>query len=176
MDRIDLTRPGRYSASEEQGKKRFTAANALIRHLMLCDEERFDFRIEALETMSCVFEQPLKELTDKRAQSADTRCPIPAGVELIEIISHKIYRWCYGSKDVRNSGDEESPGPLWNGQCGFSLKHWEFWQRRFFELSGEVSLTAEHFQGARKAAETMSRIEHERSHVEAYRATGQLFA
>jgi hypothetical protein len=50
MDRIDLTRPGSYFASEEQGKKRFTAAKALIGHLMLYDEERFDFRIEALET------------------------------------------------------------------------------------------------------------------------------
>jgi hypothetical protein len=135
--------------------------------MMLYDEERFDFRIEALETMSCVLEQRLEKLTDKRHQSADTRYHIPTAVELIEIIGHKIYRWCYGSKDVRNSGDEESPGPLWNGQRGVSLGRWEFWRRRLIELSGEVGLTAEHCEGARKAAETMSRIEHERSHVQA---------
>jgi hypothetical protein len=56
---------------------------------------------------------------------------------------------------------------LWNGQRGFYVERWEFWLRRLIELSGEVGLTAEHREGARKAAETMSRIEHERSHVQA---------
>jgi hypothetical protein len=54
--------------------------------------------------------------------------------------------------------DEHSSGPLWNGQPGFSFVRWDFWQRRFFELSGEVNLTAGHREVVRKKFHALSTL------------------
>lgn len=135
---------------------RFAAANILIGRLMLHDEKRFDYRLEALWTLRDALEYPILGNSDKQ-QLARLYRAVPAATKLIETIGQRIYQWCYESQG-KPQEDPGPRGPLWKGDCGFCVGRWELWQKRFLELGDESSLSEEDRQGAKKAANTMSGI------------------
>lgn len=132
---------------------RFAAANVLIGRLMLYDEKRFDYRSEALWTLRDALEVPILESDQQRL--ARLYHAVPAAIKLIETIGQRIYQWCYEPQDKPQ--EDFGPGdPLWTGQRGFYKGRWEFWRKRFLDLSDESMLGEEEREGARKAAQSMS--------------------
>lgn len=96
---------------------RFAAANILIGRLMLQDEERFDYRLEALWTLRDALEYPVLDSSSQQ-QFARLYRAVPAATKLVETIGQKICQWCH---DLQGRLQEDSgPGdPLWTGQRGF---------------------------------------------------------
>lgn len=137
--------------------KGFTAANELIGLLMICDEERFDYRVHALWTMRDALEHPLPNPSNT-SQQVWSLCHLPAAMKLIETVGHKIYRWCCEAEG-RPEDDAGPAGPLWDGGRGFCRERWQFWRKRFYESSTEILLKEVHQVGARTAFDTMSQIE-----------------
>jgi hypothetical protein len=135
---------------------RFALANVLIGRLMLYDEKRFDYRLEILWTLRDALEYPIRDDSD-RQQLARLYRAVPAAVKLIETIGQKIYQWCYEPQDKPQ--EDPRPGvPLWKGQRGFCMGRWEFWHKRFLDLSDESTLDGEEREGASKAARAMSDV------------------
>jgi hypothetical protein len=135
---------------------RFAAANILIGHLMLHDEKRFDYRLEALWTLRDALECPILSNSDQQQLGRLYRA-VPAAIKLIETIGQRIYQWCH---ELQGKPQEDSGpgGPLWKGERGFCVGRWEFWQKRLGELSGEDSLDETDREGATKAADSMSEL------------------
>ena len=123
---------------------------------MLYDVQQFDHRLLALWTMRDALEYPLPYTMD-RSQHRRSICSIPAAVRLVEVAGQLIARWDRQFK--QDSRSAPGGGPLWKGKHGFCKERWQFWQRRFVELSTEDWLEEESRSGARKAADVMSRIE-----------------
>lgn len=125
----------------------------LIGRLMLHDEERFDYRLEALWTLRDALEYPILGKADQE-QLARVYRAVPAATKLIETIGQRIYQWCH-DLDGKRQDDPGPRGPLWEGKRGFCIGIWEFWQKRFLELSNERSPEEKDREGAKEAAETM---------------------
>jgi len=133
--------------------KRFAAINALIGHLMVYDERRFDYQLLALCTMRDALEHPLPCATD-RIQHQRSMCSIPAAIALVEVAGQLIAQWdCEFSGE--SGGAPGSGGPLWKGKHGFCKERWQLWHKRLVELSIEDWLQQELRKDARKAAEVM---------------------
>lgn len=134
--------------------KRFAAANVLIGRLMLHDEKRFDYRLETLWTLRGALEYPIRDDYDQQ-QLARLYRAVPAAVKLVETLGQRIYQWCHESQNKPQ--EDAGPGrPFWEGQRGFCLGRWQFWQKRFLDLSDESTLDEEEREGASKAARAMS--------------------
>lgn len=113
---------------------RSAAANILIGRLVLHDEERFDYRLEAMWTLRDALEYPVLDSSSQQ-QFARLYRVVPAAIRTKENIGQEIRQWCH---DLEKRQEDPGPGgPLWTGQRDFCIGRWELWQERFLELSDE---------------------------------------
>lgn len=125
-------------------------------------ENHFPSTSGMFKAMSMQARWSLSRGLEVSSDAADQQVYIPAAAEYIIIAGEAIHGLCCGQKGEARAAqaDEylDNLPWLWKGPSGFSQGRWEFWRRRFEEIS-ESGLGSDVSKIAASAAEVMMRIE-----------------
>ncbi len=138
-------------SARQKAINNFTNINKLAALLTRSGATLFSsFDLFAIWTMRSALETPAYK---------DLDAFIPAAAAWITVLGSEMYSWDrefpYGDKH----GDPGKGGELWEGQYGPCRERWQFWRRRFGDLSMSDRLTND-LRGIAKDAEAqMAAIE-----------------